>query len=134
VSWLPPITEFVTDDQTGTEISAAVDQGALTDQLLPGGTATVGQNVGSQSGLPYGYGANAGAGAGTGQVKPMLVTDVQGVTYSVSGTGLSTQIVTATAQAMIAAETVVVDSGALGMPRVPAVLMSLLCLAVGLLV
>jgi hypothetical protein len=43
-----------------------------------------------------------------------------GVTYSVTGTGLTTRIVTATAGAMIAQETIIVDAGA-GALRVPGV-------------
>jgi hypothetical protein len=129
----------MTDLETGGQVAPAVGQGALTDQLLPAGTAAMGQGgsqlPGTQSGLPYGYGAGAGAGAaGTGQIKSMLVTDVQGVTYSVSGTGLTTQIVTATAQAMIAAETVVVDSGARRMPGVSVSLVGLLCLVISIVV
>jgi hypothetical protein len=129
----------MTDVQTGSQVAPQVGQGALTDQLLPAGTTAMGhgrsQLPGTLSGLPYGYGAGAGAGAaGTGQIKPMLVTDVQGVTYSVSGTGLTTQIVTATAQAMIAAETVVVDNGALGVPGVPVRLLALLCLVISIVV
>jgi hypothetical protein len=77
------------------------------------------QPVGAQSNLPYGYGP-PGAASGTGQVQPMLVTGTAGVTYSVTGTGLTTQIVTATAGAMIAQETIIVDAGA-GALRVPGV-------------
>jgi len=58
-----------------------------------------------------------------------------GVTYSITGTGLTTRIVTATAGAMIAQETIIVDAGA-GALRVPGVTMmlsSLLALLVALM-
>jgi len=87
----------------------------LTDQLYPSDFAiSAGAGTaGITSGLPYGYGpAGGNAGTGTGQIRPMLVTDTSGVTYSVTGTALTTQIVTATAGALIAQETVVVDAGA----------------------
>jgi hypothetical protein len=113
----------------------------LTDQLgapgVAGGPAAGGQTVagqrlsaGTQSGLPYGYGA-AGATGGTGLIQPMLVSDTMGVTYSITGTGLTTRIVTATAGAMIAQETIIVDAGA-GALRVPGVTM-MLCSLVGII-
>jgi len=84
----------------------------LTDQLGAAAQTAAGQHqpAGSQSGLPYGYGAGAASG-GTGQIQPMLVSDTMGVTYSITGTGLTTRIVTATAGAMIAQETVIVNAG-----------------------
>jgi hypothetical protein len=53
-----------------------------------------------------------------------------GVTYSVTGTGLTTRIVTATAGAMIAQETIVVDAGAGGL-RVSGVTM-MMCSLLGI--
>jgi hypothetical protein len=52
----------------------------------------------------------------------MLVTDTGGVTYSVTGSSLTTEIVTATATAgaMIAQETVIITNGA-GILDVPGV-------------
>jgi hypothetical protein len=111
----------------------------LTDQLGASGVAGIPaagvptaagqrQPAGGQNGLPYGYGA-AGASGGTGQIQPMLVSDTMGVTYSVTGTGLTTRIVTATAGAMIAQETIIVDAGA-GALRVPGVMM-MLCSLLG---
>lgn len=103
--------EVWADLQTASgSVASAAGQGTLTDQLGPAGTSL----GGAQSGLPYGYGPS-----GSGQVEPMLVTDTQGVTYSVTGSALTTQIVTATAGALIAQETVVVDaSGESGNLRV----------------
>jgi len=100
----------------------------LTDQLGAAGQTAAAQRqpTGSQSGLPYGYGT-PGASRGTGQIQPMLVSDTMGVTYSVTGTGLTTRIVTATAGAMIAQETIIVDAGA-GALRVPEVMVMLCCL------
>jgi hypothetical protein len=114
----------------------------LTDQLGPSGVAGIPaagvptaagqrQPAGAQNSLPYGYGA-AGASGGTGQIQPMLVSDTMGVTYSITGTGLTTRIVTATAGAMIAQETIIVDAGA-GALRVPAVTM-ILSSVLGLLI
>lgn len=102
----------------------------MTDQLGAAGQTATGQRqpVGSQSGLPYGYGT-PGASGGTGHIQPMLVSDTMGVTYSVTGTGLTTRIVTATAGAMIAQETIIVDAGA-GALRVPGV-MVILCSLLG---
>jgi hypothetical protein len=111
----------------------------LTDQLGASGVAGIPaagvptaagqcQSPGVQNGLPYGYGA--GASGGTGQIQPMLVSDTMGVTYSVTGTGLTTRIVTATAGAMIAQETIIVDAGA-GALRVPGVTM-MLCSLLGI--
>ena len=102
----------------------------MTDQLGAAGQTAAGQHqpVGSQSGLPYGYGT-PGASRVTGQIQPMLVSDTMGVAYSVTGTGLTTRIVTATAGAMIAQETIIVDAGA-GTLRVPGV-MVMLCSLLG---
>jgi hypothetical protein len=113
----------------------------LTDQLGASGVAGIPaagvptaagqpQPAGAQNGLPYGYGA-AGASGGTGQIQPMLVSDTMGVTYSVTGTGLTTRIVTATAGAMIAQETIIVDAGA-GALKVPGVTM-MLCSLLGIM-
>jgi len=103
----------------------------LTDQLGAAGQTAAAQRqpAGSQSGLPYGYGT-PGASRGTGQIQPMLVSDTMGITYSVTGTGLTTRIVTATAGAMIAQETVIVDAGAgaLRVSGVPMMLCSLLAI------
>ena len=84
----------------------------MTDQLGAAGQTATSQRqpAGSQSGLAYGYGAGRASGS-TGQVQPMLVSDTMGVTYSITGTGLTTRIVTATAGAMIAQETVIVNAG-----------------------
>jgi hypothetical protein len=111
----------------------------LTDQLGASGVAGIPaagvptaagqrQPAGAQNGLPYGYGA--AASGGPGQIQPMLVSDTMGVTYSVTGTGLTTRIVTATAGAMIAQETIVVDAGA-GALKVPGVTM-MLCSLLGI--
>ena len=58
----------------------------------------------------------------------MLVSDTIGVTYSITGTGLTTRIVTATAAAMIAQETVIVNAGS-GASRISGVAIMLCSLA-----